>query len=98
MAAELWPGRSHLQEVSSSLFLSNFFGARNAKRLREAGITHILVCAAELDCVFEGRQGLTYLRLPLADNPGEDLRALLPAAFRFIEVSRRKHGWRRLDD
>ena len=63
---DLWPGRSELQEVAERVFITNFFGARSRPKLTGAGITHILVCAAELPFVFEG--AFCYKRLDLADN------------------------------
>jgi len=44
-----WDGRSQLQEVvAPGLYLTNAYGARKRDLLRENGITHVLVCAAEL--------------------------------------------------
>ena len=73
MADGLWPGRSEFQELCPGLLITNFFGARSKAKLAAAGVTHVLVCAQELPKVFEGNAalGLTYLRLPLADNPSE---------------------------
>ena len=71
---DLWPGRSELQEVAARVFITNFFGARSRPKLTEAGITHVLVCAAELPFVFE--ESFRYKRLHLADNTT----AMLPVA------------------
>lgn len=70
---ELWAGRSELQDVSGNgrVFISNFFGAKNWGKLEAAGISHILVCAAELPMPFESK--LNYKRLNLADNTHVEL-------------------------
>ena len=76
--------------MAPSLYLTNFFGARNKGKLKAAGITHVLVCAQELPCVFEDNaaMGITYLKLPLADNPGQDIASHFEAAF--TSMSKRK--------
>eukprot|EP00947_MAST-08B_sp_MAST-8B-sp1_P004454 g4454.t1 len=86
----LWPGRSEFQELCPGLLITNFFGARSKAKLAAAGVTHVLVCAQELPKVFEGNAalGLTYLRLPLADNPSERIADHFGAAFDFIDGCR----------
>lgn len=89
MEQELWSGRSELQELWPAIFITNFFGARSREKLNAAGITHVCVCAQELETPFEG-QGVTYLKLKLADNPGQDL--VVPGfgpAFAFIDEALR---------
>jgi serine/threonine/tyrosine-interacting protein len=63
---DLWEGRSHVQEVASRVFITNVFGSRKVELLEQCGITHVLVCAAELPFAFPGR--FHYERLDLADN------------------------------
>lgn len=86
MTDELWAGRSELQEMCPRVFITNFFGAKSRAKLNACGITHVLVCAKELDCVFK-KQGLHYMQLPLADNPGERIDAHFASAFAFTDAA-----------
>jgi protein-tyrosine phosphatase len=81
--SDLWPGRSELQEICPRVFISNFFGAKNKKKLEANRITHVLVCAAELPFPFE--DSYTYLRLDLADDTHRKLP--FSAAFDFIRTA-----------
>eukprot|EP00756_Hemistasia_phaeocysticola_P049017 Hpha_TRINITY_DN23443_c0_g1::TRINITY_DN23443_c0_g1_i1::g.113962::m.113962/K21278/DUSP1; dual specificity protein phosphatase 1 len=66
--SDLWSGRSELQEISPRVFLTNFFGAKNSDKLEAAGVTHVLVAAAELPFALEKKGRYTYHRLEVADN------------------------------
>lgn len=76
----MWP-------ILPNLFLGNRFHAADAGRLRGAGITHIVNCAAELPNHFEPE--FTYLRLDLLD-PDPKFAGLIPAACAFIDAGRRQ--------
>ena len=52
--AQYWAMRSEAQEVRPNLLLSNVFFARKRAKLKEAGVTHVLVCGGELEMTFEG--------------------------------------------
>lgn len=78
-AAELWPGRSEVQELVPGLCITNNFGAMKRSKLRAAGITRVIMCARELEARFPN--DFAYDRLRLADNTTEDLR---PELFRAI--------------
>jgi protein-tyrosine phosphatase len=62
---------SDIQEVVPSVFISNYFGARNKTKLTNVGITHIVVCAQELDCCHPDT--CDYLKLKIADNPSQNI-------------------------
>lgn len=64
--SDLWEGRSKHQELFPRVFITNFFGAKNKKKLLSIGITHIVNCTNELPCPFEST--IEYLRIPVADN------------------------------
>jgi protein-tyrosine phosphatase len=53
------------------VYLSNYFAAKNRKKLQEHDITHVLVCAQELPCAFPSE--LAYKQLKIADNPSQIL-------------------------
>lgn len=93
MAEELWAGRSELQELCSRVFITNFFGAKNCAKLNACGITHVLVCAKELDCVFQ-ESGLHYMKLPLADNPAERIDVHFASAFAFVDAALQREDCR----
>ena len=73
----LWPGRSELQCLVDGLYITNYFGAKKLDNLVKAGITHVVVCAAELDKVFEKKIAIKYLKLELADNTNVNLTPIL---------------------
>eukprot|EP00462_Mataza_sp_D1_P027296 CAMPEP_0175179574 /NCGR_PEP_ID=MMETSP0087-20121206/35592_1 /TAXON_ID=136419 /ORGANISM="Unknown Unknown, Strain D1" /LENGTH=301 /DNA_ID=CAMNT_0016471827 /DNA_START=90 /DNA_END=992 /DNA_ORIENTATION=+ len=77
-------GRSELQETSSRVFITNFFGAKNYDLLSESNITHVLVAAAELPFALE-EKGLIYGRVAVADNTHVQLP--LDEACTFIQQS-----------
>ncbi len=66
LAMDLWEGRSQVQEVASRVFITNVFGSKKRELLEQCGITHVLVCAAELPFAFPGR--FHYERFDLVDN------------------------------
>src|SRR5262249_17011772 len=59
------------------------------RRLRQAGITHIVNCTCELPNYHEGR--FVYLALGLSD-PDPELEEHFPAVFSFIDEARRGGG------
>ena len=82
---DLWPGRSELQCVTEGLYITNYFGAKKLDNLVKAGITHVIVCGAELDKVFEKKTGMKYLKLELADNTNVDLKPLIATSLPWIQ-------------
>ena len=82
--------RSAIMHIAEHVYLSNFFGAKNRAKLREAGITHILVCAQELPRAFASDSSLVYQQLPLADNPGQVIP--LDEALAFIDSCAAANG------
>ena len=87
----LWPSRSELQEVVPNLWITNFFGAKNWRKLAQVGIDHVLICADELPAVFADR--LVYLRLAgLTDNTTTALLPHLELALPFIDDVRARGG------
>jgi hypothetical protein len=71
------------------LFLGNREAACDLRRLREAGITHIVNCAEELPNYHEGM--FVYLPLRLRD-PDPQMHLQLDAVFSFIDEARREKG------
>ncbi|MFO0877660.1 MAG: dual specificity protein phosphatase [Gemmataceae bacterium] len=76
-------------EIVDGLYLGNREAARDLRRLRVGGITHIVNCAEELPNYFEGQ--FNYLALRLLD-PDPQLAERLPEALRFIDEARRERG------
>jgi hypothetical protein len=69
-------------EIVPGLYLGSRESARDRDRLRAAGITHIVNCAAELSCYFEGE--FVYRELRLHD-PDPALVVCLPGVCAFID-------------
>mmetsp|Transcript_61017 Transcript_61017/g.108488 ORF Transcript_61017/g.108488 Transcript_61017/m.108488 type:complete len:594 (+) Transcript_61017:138-1919(+) len=60
------------------------------RRMLDAGITHVINCAQELDCAF--RDDFTYLHLPARDVTGYKMIAHWSSTFEFIEEVRQSGG------
>ena len=82
LALGLWPGRSQLQKVAPSVFISNAAGARSLEALTAAGITHVLNCATELRPAHPS--AFTYHTAALVDVPSCDLVGPLGPALAFV--------------
>jgi hypothetical protein len=76
-------------EVLDRLYLGNRESARDLKRLRQAGITHVVNCADELPNYHDGQ--LVYLALRLRD-PDPELRRHLAGVCGFIDRARQEGG------
>ena len=61
--------RSEIAHIAGHVYLSNYFAAKSLAKVQGLGITHVLVCAAELPMAL-ARQlpTLVYTKLELADN------------------------------
>jgi hypothetical protein len=80
--------RSEIAHVGGSVYLSNYFAAKNRAKLTRFRITHVLCCARELPIPFEHE--LCCKRLELSDNPSQ----LLPVreAIEWIDEAVRGGG------
>jgi Dual specificity phosphatase, catalytic domain len=74
-------------QILDGLFLGDRESARDREALTTAGVTHVVNCARELPCYFEGE--LTYLALLLRD-PDPAFRSRLADACAFIDAGRRQ--------
>eukprot|EP00475_Leptophrys_vorax_P034451 TRINITY_DN5560_c0_g1_i1.p1 TRINITY_DN5560_c0_g1~~TRINITY_DN5560_c0_g1_i1.p1 ORF type:complete len:185 (-),score=39.16 TRINITY_DN5560_c0_g1_i1:266-790(-) len=80
---KFWKTRSQLQEVIPRLFITNYFGASKQENLTAHGITHVVVCDPRLNmCHPDIAQ---YLRVPIDDNPGQDILQSLPEVLLWID-------------
>ncbi|KAH3757003.1 dual specificity protein phosphatase 19 [Pelomyxa schiedti] len=75
---DLWPSL-----VKKCLFLGTYDNARNIAQLKTLKITHILNCAKSCTNCFVDR-GITYLHLPLEDDPEQKLFPIANEAFSFL--------------
>eukprot|EP01063_Lacrimia_lanifica_P036203 TRINITY_DN7121_c0_g2_i1.p2 TRINITY_DN7121_c0_g2~~TRINITY_DN7121_c0_g2_i1.p2 ORF type:complete len:163 (+),score=53.34 TRINITY_DN7121_c0_g2_i1:116-604(+) len=88
--ADLWAGRSELQEVAPRVYLTNYFAARKREKLAAQAITHVLVCAAEpMPLCFESDPALTYLRVAMEDNPGFPIAPAIAEGLAFVNAALR---------
>jgi predicted protein tyrosine phosphatase len=76
-------------QILEGLYLGNLEAARDARRLREAGITHVVNCTEELPNYHEG--AFTYLALKLAD-PDPRLHRHFRRVCAFIDEGRKSGG------
>jgi hypothetical protein len=74
-------------EIIDNLYLGNRESARDLRRLREAGITHIVNCASELPNYHESE--FVYLQLMLLDPDPEYHRHIEPVCA-FLDDAREK--------
>lgn len=75
--------------IVEGLYLGNREAARDLRRLREAGITHVVNCSTELPNYHEGC--FEYLALDLTD-PDPTMHAQIGPACAFIDAARRRRG------
>jgi hypothetical protein len=76
-------------EIVEGLYLGNRESARDRRRLRQAGITHIINCAEELPNYHQ--DDFTYLALGLRD-PDSRMHEHFAAVCTFIDDARQKQG------
>jgi hypothetical protein len=74
-------------QIVEGLYLGNRESARDLKRLKAAGITHIVNCTEELPNYHEGH--FTYLAMKLLD-PDPEYRKHIPNVCAFIDEARRE--------
>ena len=82
---DLWEGRCEYQEFDENVFITNYFGAKDLKKLEKNNITHILVCANELPKAHERTGKFTYHQLPIADNTHSPIQNYFKESIEFIE-------------
>mmetsp|Transcript_17122 Transcript_17122/g.20741 ORF Transcript_17122/g.20741 Transcript_17122/m.20741 type:complete len:178 (+) Transcript_17122:74-607(+) len=87
----IWAGSSDLQEFRPRVFITNAFGARNLVKLKEKGITHVLIAGNFLDKPFasSNKIRIEYEQLNLNDNATkkdrDQMLKAIPVAMNFIE-------------
>lgn len=69
-----------------NLFVGNARDASNLDELRRLGITHMVNCATEVDCYFEGL--FSYFRLP-SISPDQAFRKQVARACAFVDTGRK---------
>jgi hypothetical protein len=74
-------------EILEGLYLGNRESARDLRRLREAGITHIVNCTGELPNYHEGQ--FVYLGMKMLD-PDPSFHERIPTVCAFIDDARRQ--------
>eukprot|EP01095_Lingulamoeba_sp_RSL-Kostka_P016363 TRINITY_DN798_c0_g1_i1.p1 TRINITY_DN798_c0_g1~~TRINITY_DN798_c0_g1_i1.p1 ORF type:complete len:154 (+),score=45.40 TRINITY_DN798_c0_g1_i1:73-534(+) len=80
--SDLWSGRSDLQEFVDRVFITNFFGAKNKKKIQSNCITHVVVCAGELPTPFDF---IEYKKLDVADNTNVDIKQYFNEVIEWID-------------
>nr|Q39491.1 RecName: Full=Dual specificity protein phosphatase [Chlamydomonas moewusii]CAA54910.1 tyrosine phosphate [Chlamydomonas moewusii] len=76
--------------VPGKLILSSCEVEESSELLTKLGVTHILQVGEELKPSHPGR--FTYLSLPILDMEGQDIVALLPSCFQFLQQAQASGG------
>jgi hypothetical protein len=79
--------RAPVWEILPDLFLGDRGDAGDRERLRQRGITHIVNCAKELSCPFEGQFAYLWLRM---EDPDPRFAETIPQFCRFIDEGRKR--------
>lgn len=79
-----------LHQILPGLFISDKLAASNPGLLKRAGITHIIVCAAEIKS--KHNKDFTTLHLNLEDNIACDLESIIKPCVNFIKKAKRLKG------
>lgn len=75
--------------IRRNLFLGDIYTARDRACLEQAGVTHVLNCAAEVPCYH--RRQFRYLHVKLTD-PDPEFHEVIEPICRFIRRGRRAGG------
>ena len=78
-----------IDKITNEIFLGNEDGQRDLNRLKDLGITNVLVCGSELG-IFHPND-LSYMHLEMTGSPEEDLNKYIPNCFDFIEKSEKTY-------
>lgn len=91
-SGELWPGRSDIQEISpGGGVYHKLLGAKNFALLQSRGITHVLICADELNPAFP--KAFDYLKLDVfTENTSTELSKHINTALPWKKKSIRQGG------
>lgn len=77
-------------EILPGLFLGNASHSEDSNALQKYNIRYVLNVTPDLPNVFEGTEGIQYLKIPITDTHSQDLATHFPVAIRFIDDARRK--------
>lgn len=78
--------------IDGRLFLGNFVSAQSTRSLTERRITHIVSVCTEAIPAEHPQSGIRHLRVPIQDQPNEDLLIWMPHTCRFIDEALRSGG------
>jgi len=78
--------------IDGRLFLGNLVSAQSTRSLTERRITHIVSVCTEPIPAEHPQSGIRHLRVPVQDQPNEDLLIWMPHACRFIDEALRSGG------
>jgi hypothetical protein len=71
--------------IGRSVFLGDARDASNARGLKDVGITHIVSCCPEFGETIRPVEGVTYLRICIADTRDAQISTHFDVVYRFIE-------------
>ncbi len=74
---------NNYHEILPNLFLGNYKIASDKERLKALGITHILNCAKEIECIFRGE--FNYSHIQLNDDPNTRVSHLFDEVHKYID-------------
>jgi hypothetical protein len=72
--------------IENKLYLGNYDSAKSIEILKKSGITHILVCGNELECVFHN--DFVYEKLDIEDAEEQNLEIFFDKAIEFIDSAK----------
>ena len=82
--------KSKIQEITKQIYITSFFGAKNKQLLEENKITHILICAGELEEKFP--KNFEYKKLKVQDNPNFNIQNLFQETFEWVDTAIENQG------
>ncbi len=82
-----------IDKITDKVFLGNEEGGLNKEKLKELGVTHILICGLDLH-KFHPKE-FTYKHFLIDDHPNEDLKKYFRESLMFMDSSKKVyvHCW-----
>jgi hypothetical protein len=82
-----------IDKITDKVFLGNEEGGLNKEKLKELGVTHVLICGLDLHKFHP--EEFTYKHFLIDDHPNEDLKKYFREALMFMDSSKKVyvHCW-----
>jgi len=81
--AAYWTNRKEIHQLDEHVFISNWFQAKDQKKLLKMKIQYVLLCAGELEPCYP--KDVKFKQLAIADEPKQHISHLFDDAYKFMD-------------